>query len=95
MQFILTGYDGTDDAALERRMAAREDHLENAGKLKEAGNLIWGGAILDENGRMAGSVVVYDFETREELDRMLETEPYILGKVWKEIDVKPFKLASI
>ena len=95
MQFILTGYDGKDDGALERRMAAREEHLENAGKLKEAGNLIWGGAILDDNGQMAGSVVVYEFETKEELERMLETEPYILGRVWKDIDIKPFRLASL
>ena len=95
MQFILTGYDGKDDGALERRMAAREEHLENAGKLKELGNLIWGGAILDDNGQMAGSVVVYDFETRAELERMLETEPYILGRVWNNIDIKPFRLARL
>jgi len=28
MQFIELGYDDTDDGALDRRMAAREDHIK-------------------------------------------------------------------
>lgn len=95
MQFILTGYDGTDADAPDRRMSVREKHLNNASKLKELGNLIWGGAILDETGNMKGSVVVYDFESRADLDKMLETEPYVLGRVWDKIEIKDFRLANI
>lgn len=95
MQFLLVGYDGTDPDALDRRMAVREEHFVNVKRLKESSNFIWGGAILDDNKQMIGSVVVYEYPTREDLDKMLEKEPYILGKVWKKIDIKPFMLASI
>ncbi|MDX1314960.1 MAG: YciI family protein, partial [Eudoraea sp.] len=78
MQFLLTAYDGTDSGALDRRLSVREDHLENVAVLKSSGNFIWGGAILDDKGSMVGSVVVYEYDTRKELDRMLESEPYIL-----------------
>lgn len=35
MQFIVTGYDGNDDKALERRMNAREAHLLTFGSKNE------------------------------------------------------------
>ena len=95
MQFILTGYDGTDTEAINRRMAVREEHLSNVRKLKKSGNFIWGGAIIDDDEKMIGSVVLYEFESRSELDNMLKTEPYILGGVWKEIEIEKFRLAGI
>ncbi len=95
MQFILTAYDGTDINAQARRMKEREDHLEGARKLKNSGNLIWGGALLDDKQTMTGSVVVYEYESREKLDEMLRDEPYITGNVWQKIDIQPFKLANL
>jgi len=52
MQFLLTAFDGKDKDALARRMAVRETHFENIRKLKESGNFISGGAILDDSGIM-------------------------------------------
>ncbi len=95
MQFILRGYDGIDSGALNRRMEAREKHLEKARELKQKGNLLWGGALLDNNGTMKGSVIVYEFESRYELDKILENEPYITGGVWDQIEIEDFKLASL
>lgn len=95
MQFILKAYDGKDPDALNRRMAVRETHFENVRKLKESGNFICGGAILNEHGIMTGSVVVYDFPTRKKLEEMLETEPYILGRVWENVVIERFMLADI
>jgi len=95
MQFILTGYDATDKDALSRRMDVREEHLANVKRLKKTGNFIWGGAILSDEGAMIGSVIVYDYNSRAELDKMLKTEPYILGGVWEKVRVKNFKLAAI
>ena len=53
-QYLITAYDGTDENALERRMNVRPFHLEGAKKLKENGNFIIGGAILNEEGNMIG-----------------------------------------
>lgn len=95
MQFILIGKDGKDQGALERRMAVREKHLENVKSLKESGNFIMGGALLNDEGVMTGSVIIYEFSNREDLDTMLESEPYITGKVWEEVKIERFKTASI
>ena len=46
MQFLIIAYDGTDEGALDRRMAAREPHLVGARAMKANGSMIVGGAIL-------------------------------------------------
>ena len=95
MQFILIAYDGTDPGAFDRRMAERTEHFSRIRKIKEEKHFIWGGAILDDNGKMIGSTVIYDYPDRESLDRMLANEPYITGGVWKKIEIQPFMLADI
>ena len=52
MQFLVVAHDGTDDQALERRMAVREDHLEGARKRAASGMTICGGALLDDDGKI-------------------------------------------
>jgi uncharacterized protein len=95
MQFILIAYDGTDPGALERRMKVREEHLAKVGVLKREGVVLFGGAILDEEGRMIGSIIVYEIADRQALDERLKDEPYIFGAVWQKIEIKPFRLAKI
>jgi len=95
MQFLLIAYDGTDAGATERRMSVREDHLQKIAPLKKSGEVLFGGAILDDNGKMIGSMVVYDFPDRESLDAKLQHEPYIINGVWRKIEIKPFRLAKI
>lgn len=94
MQFVLIAYDGTDKDALERRMKVRPQHLEGVEKLREDGHFHFGGAILDDNEQMVGSVVVYEFPGWDEMEACLENEPYVLGGVWQKIEVKPFRLAK-
>jgi len=94
MQFIVIGYDGTDAAALDRRMAAREAHLEMAAKYYQSGKWLYAAAILNEEGKMAGSMIVCDFPSREALDKeWLKNEPYILGNVWEKVEVKKAQVA--
>lgn len=95
LQYIVTAWDGTDAAALDRRMKARPSHFEGAKVLKNNGNFIAGGAMLDEAGKMIGSTMIVQFETKEGLDEWLKIEPYILGKVWEKITVMPFRLAEV
>ena len=95
MQFMITGYDGTDEKALDRRLAVREEHLKLAEKLFEQKKCLYGGAILDENEKMIGSCVIVDFESREALDEYLKIEPYVTGNVWQKIEVKPYRVAPL
>lgn len=95
MQFMLIGYDGTDTGAMERRLRVREAHLENIAVLKKSGGCLFGGAILSDEGKMIGSVIVYDFPDRQSLDEKLKEEVYISGGVWEKIEIKPFRVAKI
>jgi uncharacterized protein YciI len=95
MQFLLLAYDGTDSEALDRRMKARPEHLEKIAVLKKKGEFLLGGAILDDNGQMIGSMIIYEFPDRAALDMSLKNEPYIVCGVWKVIEIKPYRLAKI
>ncbi len=94
MQFIVIGRDGTDENALERRMAAREAHLETARKMYESGNWLYAAAILNDEGKMAGSMIVCDFKSREALEReWLDNEAYVKGNVWETVEIKEAAVA--
>jgi len=95
MQFLLLAYDGTDDAATERRMSVRQEHLDKIAYLKKSGEFIAGGAILDDEGKMIGSMVLYEFPDRAALDEKLKDEPYFTKGVWKSVEIRPFRLARI
>jgi len=95
MQFLLIALDGTDPEALERRMNVRPDHLEKIAVLKKKGNFLLGGAILDENEKMIGSMIVYEFPNRAALDESLKNEPYVTNEIWKKIEIRPYRLARI
>jgi uncharacterized protein YciI len=94
MQFLLIAYDGTDPKALERRLKVREEHLEKIGRLKKDGKFLFGGAILDVDGKMIGSMIVYDYPDRRSLDERLKEEPYFTQGVWKKVDIQPFRHAK-
>jgi len=94
-QYIITAYDFTDTSALERRMNVRPHHLDGVKVLKDAGNYLIGGALLNDDGKMIGSVMILQFETEEALDAWKQNEPYITQNIWESVDVKPFKVAAV
>lgn len=84
MQFIVKAYDG--DGMLEKRMAVRSRHLEGMARL--GAHVICAGGLLDESGKMKGSVLIMDFADRSELDAYLSGEPYVQEHVWEKIEVE-------
>jgi uncharacterized protein YciI len=95
VHFLVIAYDGADEQAPARRLAARERHLASIERLKQEGRALYGAALVDEKGSMTGSIVLYDFDSREELDGYLKTEPYVVEGVWKRIEVKPCRVPPI
>ena len=88
MQFVVVAYDGTDEGALDRRLAVREDHLKEAEGMFAAGLFLYAAGLLDDDGKMIGSIFVCDFPSREELQkRWLDNEPYVKGNVWEKISI--------
>lgn len=90
MLYVVIAHDGTAPGVFERRMQIRPEHMANGEKMMTEGSFLFGGAILDGAGKMAGGVLIVDFERREEIDEWLETEPYIVNKVWEQVVVHPF-----
>ncbi len=95
MQFVLIAEDGKDPDALNRRMAAREKHAALAKTMKEKGQVRYGAVMLDGKATMAGSVYIYEFPTRADLDAFLKTEPYVMGNVWKDIRIEECKISPL
>lgn len=91
MQFIITAHDGA--GMLEKRMEVRPRHLENMAK--NMSHVICAGGLLDEAGKMKGSVLVMDFADRAGLDAYLAAEPYILEHVWEKVEVERMNVVIV
>ncbi|MPR35786.1 YciI family protein [Salmonirosea aquatica] len=95
MLYVIHAYDYTDEQAHDRRLTARPLHFDRARTLKANGHFVLGGALLSPDGEMIGSLMVLDFDDETQLRTWLETDPYVTGRVWEKIDVKPFRQADV
>lgn len=91
MQFIITAHDGEN--MLEQRLAVRPRHLEGMAKLGK--RIICAGGLLDDEGKMKGSVLILDFEDRAAFDDYLKNEPYVTEHVWEKIEVEPLNVVIV
>jgi uncharacterized protein YciI len=93
MQFLVIARDHTDDEALVRRLVVRERHLAAARRTVESGNMLIGGAILDDERRMVGFMTVVSFPDQAAFDEWLQNVPYMKNDVWEKIEVYPYHAA--
>ena len=91
MQFLITAHDGK--GMLERRMEVRPRHLENMDRVKD--HVLCAGGLLDENGTLAGSTLIMEFDSREQLEDYLKHEPYVSEGVWAKIDIEPMNVVIL
>ena len=95
MLYAIIAQDKPD--SLERRLAARPDHLERLQQLKEQGRLILAGphpSIDSEDpgpAGFSGSLVVAEFSSLNEAEAWANDDPYIKAEVYAQVTVKPFK----
>jgi uncharacterized protein YciI len=92
-QYLIMAWDGTDADARQRRQAVRQAHLANVAPMVASGQMMIGGAILDDAGEMVGSACIVSFATRANLDQWLATDPYVTGDVWRRVEVHPMRVA--
>ncbi len=82
---------------LDKRLAARPDHLARLETLKNEGRLILAGPhpAIDSNdpgeAGFTGSLVVAEFETLGDAQDWADNDPYIAAGVYGNVIVKPFK----
>lgn len=83
--------------SLDLRLAARPAHIKRLQELQDAGRLVLAGphpGIDSDNPGIAGftgSLVVADFACLQDAKEWANTDPYVIGKVYASVTVKPFK----
>jgi uncharacterized protein YciI len=89
----------SQDAAgtLDKRLAARPQHLKRLEQLRDEGRLVLAGphpAIDSDDPGPAGftgSLVVAEFDSLEDARQWADTDPYLAAGVYEQLSVKPFK----
>jgi len=95
MWYMIFAQDHPD--SLEKRRAARPDHLRRLEALREAGRLLLAGplpAVDNEDPGPAGftgSLVVARFDSLEEAQAWAAADPYQAAGVYARVEVRPFK----
>jgi uncharacterized protein YciI len=95
MWYAIIGHDVEN--SLEKRSAARPQHLARLQTLREAGRLLLAGphpAIDSEDPGPAGftgSLIIAEFASLQEARAWADADPYIHAGVYSQVDVKPFK----
>ncbi|MBW5799324.1 YciI family protein [Halomonas elongata] len=83
--------------SLERRLAARPDHLARLEALRDEGRLVLAGphpAIDSESpgdAGFSGSLVVAEFDDLESAQAWADADPFVIAGVYARVTVKPFK----
>lgn len=84
-------------SSLERRLAARPDHLARLEALRDQGRLVLAGPhpAIDSNdpgeAGFSGSLVVAEFDDLEAAKTWADADPYVIAGVYADVTVKPFK----
>jgi uncharacterized protein YciI len=95
MLYALISQDAAD--TLEKRMAARPEHVKRLEQMRDEGRLILAGpnpAIDSDDPGPAGftgSLVVAEFDSLEDARRWANADPYLAAGVYEQTTVKPFK----
>lgn len=91
-QFVITAMDHKDSGAPNRRVQARQAHLERVHAM-EGARVLSGGAVIGPDGVPIGSSMHAEFMDRPALDAWLADDPYVTSRVWDVVDVRPFRQA--
>lgn len=85
------------EGTLDKRLAARPDHLERLESLKDAGRLVLAGphpaidAADPGPAGFSGSLVVAEFESLEDARQWADADPYVSAGVYEDVAIKPFR----
>lgn len=87
MLFAITCLDRRPEG-LERRKAARPDHLAHVRAL--ADKVLLAGPMTDDDGTPVGSLLVMDFPDRAAAEAFAEADPYAKADVFESVTIRPF-----
>ncbi len=85
MRFAVFSLDKPD--SLELRLSTREAHLAY---LRQFDTPV-GGPMLDDDGNMCGSMVIYEAETKADVETIIANDPYALAGLFQSVELREFK----
>jgi len=88
--FVVSYIDKPNSLAL--RMANREAHLAYAHADDRPAKLKLGGPYLDEQGNMAGSLLILEAADKAAVIAFTQSDPYVTCGLMQSVDVKPFRI---
>lgn len=94
MLYMILGQDAPD--SLQRRRAARPEHLARLQTLIEQGRLVLAGprpridAADPGEAGFHGSLIIAEFDDLAAARQWAEADPYVAAGVFTEVDVQPF-----
>ncbi len=84
------------EGSLEKRLAARPDHVKRLTALRDEGRLLIAGPhpAVDSSdpgpAGFTGSLVVVEFDALEDAKEWANDDPYVHAGVYEKVTVKPF-----
>jgi uncharacterized protein YciI len=92
---VILARDGRDAEAPARRQAVREQHIARVRPMAEDGTLAIGGAILDAEGGMTGSIAVVACDSDAAARAWMAEDPYVTGGVWQDVTLHGTRFAPL
>jgi uncharacterized protein YciI len=87
MFFVVTRRD--KPASLALRLAERPRHLVYLEGVLD--KIVYGGALLDEEGKQNGSVLVIDVPDLEAAEAFAQADPFVDAGLFAETSIRPFR----
>ncbi len=85
MRYVVFALDKPD--RLELRKSTREAHLAYLSQFETP----VGGPLLDDDGEMCGSMVIYEAASKAEVEAIAANDPYALAGLFESVDIRELK----
>ena len=87
MLFVTVAIDKPNSTDL--RMATREAHLAYA---KDSGRVKFGGPFLDPEGKMTGSMLVFEASDETDARAFNAADPYVKAGLFERVETRAWKM---
>jgi uncharacterized protein len=88
--FAISCVDKPDSLSL--RMATREAHLAYANGGQTRVCVKMGGPYLDEEGNMAGSLLIVEARDRAAVEEFSRSDPYVKAGLFQMVEIRPYRI---
>jgi hypothetical protein len=88
--FAISCIDKPDSLSL--RMATRQAHLDYANGGQTKVSVKMGGPYLDEQGNMAGSLLIVEATDRAAVEDFSKHDPYVKAGLFQVVEIRPYRI---